>query len=76
MGGVNRKAKRVGNITNNFMATFRVSISKKRPANGVYDYAQTVVTATQQAAIQQAYNAWQDASKPALNACDVLVTVK
>lgn len=58
------------------MATYRVSISKNRPANGAYDCAQTVVAATQQAAIQQAWAAWQVSPKPALSTCDVLVTVK
>jgi hypothetical protein len=58
------------------MATYRVSISKTKPAKGVYDFAQTVVATTQQTAIQQAYNSWTADPKPALSACDVLVTVK
>ncbi|MCE3227019.1 MAG: hypothetical protein K0S32_1570 [Bacteroidetes bacterium] len=60
------------------MPTFRVSFSKQNPPalQGVYDYAQTVVAADQNAAVQSAYQSWTGSAQgiPPLQNCYVNVT--
>jgi hypothetical protein len=63
------------------MLTFRVSIAKQNPpaVQGVYDYAQTVVAADQNTAINTAYQLWSaqnNGNVPALSKCYVSAVQK
>ena len=62
------------------MPTFRVSIRRPSTQAPIWDFAQTVVAATQNAAINIAYDSWvadkPTPAPPALNLCQCQAVVK